>query len=354
MARVAAQSQQLLSEFLKRQTERFGQEPLDPLNLAGAYFSLLKHMAADPGHMFTAQIALWRDYLNLMQRTGERALGRTVEPFVVPAMGDRRFRDKDWQENQVFDFIKQSYLVTSNWLQKTVAGVQGMDAKEQARASFYAKQFVDAIAPSNFVLTNPEVLRETLRSNGDNLVKGLDNLLSDLDRGQGELSIRQTTDNFVVGRDVATTPGKVIFRNELFELLQYSPTTETAFETPLLIFPALDQQILHSRSAAQEFLRQMGGRARLHRVRGLLGQSRSFARREETSKTTCARASSPRSTRWRRRRASARSMPSAIASPARCSRRPSPISRRAANIKDRIKSATFLAAQVDFSQAGDL
>src|SRR4029077_3110374 len=115
MARVAAQSQQLLSEFVKRQAERFGQEPMDPLNLAGAYFTLLKHMAADPGHMFTAQIALWRDYLNLLQRTGERALGRPVEPFAVPASGDRRFRDKDWQENQIFDFIKQSYLVTSNW-----------------------------------------------------------------------------------------------------------------------------------------------------------------------------------------------------------------------------------------------
>jgi polyhydroxyalkanoate synthase len=187
--------------------------------------------------MFTAQIALWRDYLNLLQRTTERAMGRSVQPFVLPAAGDRRFRHQDWQENQVFDFIKQSYLLTANWLQKTVGGIKGMDEREQARALFYAKQFADAIAPSNFVLTNPEVLRETLRSNGENLVRGLNNLLSDLDRGQGELSIRQTTDNFVVGRDIATTPGKVMFRNALFELLQYSPTTETAHETPLLIFP---------------------------------------------------------------------------------------------------------------------
>src|SRR5262249_26932743 len=165
MAHVAASSQRLLSEFLQRQAERVGHEPFDPLNLSGAFFSLLKHMAANPGHMFTAQIALWRDYLNLLQRTTERAMGRSVEPFVVPAPGDRRFRDKDWQENQVFDFIKQSYLLTSNWLQKTVGGIKGMDEHEQARALFYAKQFADAIAPSNFVLTNPEVLRETLRSN---------------------------------------------------------------------------------------------------------------------------------------------------------------------------------------------
>src|SRR4029079_17865619 len=128
-----------------------------------------------------------------------------------------------WQDNQIFDFIKQSYLLTANWLQNTVSNVSGMDAQAQARAGFYAKQFVDAIAPSNFVLTNPEVLRETLRSNGDNLVRGLDNVLKDLERGQGELSIRQTSHNFVIGSDVATTPGKAVFRNELFELLQYEP-----------------------------------------------------------------------------------------------------------------------------------
>src|SRR5215471_11349807 len=237
MARVAAKSQSLLSSFVKRQTERLGHEPFDPLNISGAYFALLKEMAANPGFLLNAQFSLWTDYLTLWQRTAERAMGRQVEPVVVPAANDRRFRDKDWQENQIFDFIKQSYLLTSNWLQKTVANANGVDSKEHARALFYARQFADAIAPTNFVLTNPEVLRETLNSNGENLVRGLDNLLTDLERGQGQLSIRQTTDNFVIGRDVATTPGKVVFRNELLELLQYSPTTKTAYEIPLLIFP---------------------------------------------------------------------------------------------------------------------
>jgi len=237
MARVAAQSQQLVSEFLKRQGGRLGREPLDPLNVSGAFFALLQHMAASPGQVLGAQFRLWQDYLTLLQHTASRAMGGAAQPVVAPAIGDRRFRDKDWQENQVFDFIKQSYLLTSNWMQKTIAEVQGMDRKTQARAAFYAKQFADAIAPTNFVLTNPEVLRETLRSNGENLVRGLDNLLGDLERGHGELSIRQTTDNFVVGRNVATTPGKVVFRNELFELLQYSPTTQSTYQTPLLIFP---------------------------------------------------------------------------------------------------------------------
>src|SRR5215510_10511294 len=237
LARVAAKSQKLVSEFISRQAQRNGHEPFDPLNISGAYVALLKEMAANPGRVFMAQMGLWKDYLTLWQRTAERAMGRSVEPVVVPAANDRRFRDKDWQENQIFDFIKQSYLLTANWLQRTVASNNGMDPKEHARAVFYARQFVDAIAPTNFVLTNPEVLRETLKSNGENLVRGLDNLLTDLERGQGQLSIRQTTDNFVIGRDVATTPGKVVFRNELLELLQYSPATETAYETPLLIFP---------------------------------------------------------------------------------------------------------------------
>jgi polyhydroxyalkanoate synthase len=118
-----------------------------------------------------------------------------------------------------------------------VGEVEGVDPKDQARANFYAKQFADALAPTNFVLTNPEVLRETMKTNGDNLVRGLEHLLEDMDRGGGNLKIRQTTDNFVVGRDVALTPGKVVFRNALFELLQYTPTTETVHETPLLIFP---------------------------------------------------------------------------------------------------------------------
>jgi polyhydroxyalkanoate synthase len=353
MARVAAQSQQLLSEFLKRQTERFGQQPLDPLNLAGAYFSLLKHMTADPSHMFTAQIALWRDYLNLIQRTGERALGRPVDPFVVPASGDRRFRDRDWQENQIFDFIKQSYLVTSNWLQKTVAGIQGMDAREQARASFYAKQFVDAIAPSNFVLTNPEVLRETLRSNGDNLVKGLDNLLSDLDRGQGELSIRQTTDNFVVGRDVATTPGKLIFRNELFELLQYSPTTETAYEIPLLIFPPwINKFYILDLQPKNSFVKWAVERGYTVFVVSWVNPDPSLAERDfedyMREGVFAALDAVQKATGQRQVNAIGYCIAGTLLAATLAY-----IAGSGEN-QDRIRSVTFLAAQVDFSEAGDL
>lgn len=235
MARVADKSRKLLSEFLSRQ--KAAGDISDPLNIGGAFYTLFKQMAANPGKIVEAQIGLWKDYLDLWQRATRRAMGDTVEPLVSPSSGDRRFWDPDWEENQVFDFIKQSYLLTSNWLLDTVNNVEGLDSKERARANFYSKQFVDAIAPTNFVLTNPTVLRETMSSNGENLVRGLDNLLQDIELGGENFKIRQTTDNFVVGKDIAISPGKVVFRNALFELLQYQPTTAEVHEAPLLIFP---------------------------------------------------------------------------------------------------------------------
>jgi polyhydroxyalkanoate synthase len=238
MVRVGVQSQKLLSDYFKRQAEKSGNESLDPLNISGAFTELLRGMVADPAAVMEAQFDLWRNYMTLWERTARRMMGGEAEPMVAPAPGDKRFRDKEWQENQIFDFIKQSYLLTANWLQTTVAKVdQTVDAPTRRRIEFYTKQFVDALAPTNFVLTNPEVLRATLQSNGENLVNGLNNLLEDLDRGEGQLSIRQTADAFTLGENIATAPGKVIFRNELIELLQYNPTTDEVYERPLLIFP---------------------------------------------------------------------------------------------------------------------
>ncbi|HXC55690.1 MAG TPA: class I poly(R)-hydroxyalkanoic acid synthase [Rhizomicrobium sp.] len=236
MMRVGQQSQKLLGDFLKRQASA-GKEPLDPLNIAAPFMSLMKAMTANPTAMVDAQFALWREFMGLWENTARKMLGGETEPTVVPKAGDKRFRDKDWQENQVFDFIKQSYLLTANWMQTTVANVEGIDDETRKRVGFYTKQFADAIAPTNFVLTNPEVLRATLQSNGENLVKGLDNLLEDIERGGGQLSIRQSADAFRIGENIATTPGKVIFRNDLLELLQFDPTTAEVYERPLLIFP---------------------------------------------------------------------------------------------------------------------
>src|SRR5207237_7583445 len=142
-----------------------------------------------------------------------------------------------WTDNTLFDFIKQSYLLTARWLQGAVKDVEGIDERTARKVDFYTRQFVDAIAPSNFVMTNPEVLRATIESRGENLLNGLKNLLADLERGKGRLAISMTDmAAFKIGENVATTPGKVIYQNELIQLLQYVPTTTTVKRRALLIF----------------------------------------------------------------------------------------------------------------------
>lgn len=239
MVKVATQSQRLVTDFLKGQAaQNKGGGAQDPLNLGGTFLDFLSHAMRDPTVIWQAQFKLWQGYMELWQTTALRMMGEQVGPVIEPNPGDKRFKDKDWTENQVFDFVKQSYLLTARWMQNTVADVKGLDEKTRKKVDFYTKQFADALSPTNFVLTNPEVLRATLQSNGDNLVKGLNNLLTDLERGKGQLAIRQTDmEYFEVGRNIATTPGKVVFRNDLMELIQYVPSTEQQYEIPLLIFP---------------------------------------------------------------------------------------------------------------------
>jgi len=232
------QSQKLLADFLKRWAERDNPGPLDPLNVSGAFFALLKAMGEDRGTVLESQIQFWRDWTGLWEATARRMLGgEEVAPVIAPPASDRRFRDAQWRDNEIFDFIKQSYLLAANALQGMVANLNGIPDGERRRVEFYTRLFADAFAPTNFPLTNPEVMRATLATNGENLVKGLSNLIADIERGRGELAIRQSADGFVIGENIATAPGKVVFRNRLIELLQYNPTTTEVYQRPLLIFP---------------------------------------------------------------------------------------------------------------------
>jgi len=241
MQDIAERSQRLVKNFLARQTEQMGEAPLgnaDPLNLGQAFLEMTQKMMANPMVMMQAQIDLWQDYLNLWASTTRRFLGESSDPVIEPSRDDRRFKDPSWSENTVFDFIKQSYLLTARWMQNTVHQVDGLDGPTARKVDFYTKQFVDAMAPTNFVLTNPEVLRETLESGGENLVRGLEHLLDDLERGKGKLRISMTDQEaFKVGENLATSPGQVVFQNDLMQLIQYSPSTETVAKTPLLIIP---------------------------------------------------------------------------------------------------------------------
>ncbi|MFC3226044.1 PHA/PHB synthase family protein [Marinibaculum pumilum] len=237
MMKVATQSQTLVSEFLASQREK-GVGSADPLNIGGAFMELFTKMMSEPSKIVEAQLDLWQRYMDLWTSQAQRFLGQESDPLVQPERGDRRFRDPQWDENQVFDYIKQSYLLTARWMQDTVKDVDGLDDRTAKKVDFYTRQFVDAMAPSNFLMTNPQVLRATLESNGENLVRGLDNMLKDLDRNSGRLHIRMTDmDAFKVGENVAVTPGKVIYQNDLMQLLQYTPTTQEVYKRPLFIVP---------------------------------------------------------------------------------------------------------------------
>lgn len=241
---IAERSQRLVSNFIANQRANQGatQGPqfgtADPLSIGNAFLELTTRMMADPAKMMAAQRALWQDYMELWQSAGQKMLGQPVEPVAAPEPDDRRFRGEDWEQNVLFDYIKQSYLLSARWLQNTVRDVEGLDDKTAKKVDFYTAQFVDAMAPSNFIMTNPKVLRETIESRGENLVKGLRNLLDDLERGGGQLRIRQTDESaFELGRNIALTPGKVVYQTDLMQLIQYEPATEAADKRPLLIIP---------------------------------------------------------------------------------------------------------------------
>ncbi|MEM7041620.1 MAG: class I poly(R)-hydroxyalkanoic acid synthase [Pseudomonadota bacterium] len=239
MGQIVERSQKILADFAKSSGGQGanGHSP-DPLNLAPMIMELSARMMTNPAALFQAQFSLWQDYIDLWQSTSKRMLGHDTEPVIEPARDDRRFRDPAWNDDAVFSIIKQSYLLTSRWLTEVMNDVDGLDDKTRQKLDFYTRQFVDAIAPSNFVTTNPEVLRATLESGGDNLLRGLNHLLTDLDRGKGKLAIRMTDqDAFDVGKNIATTPGKVVYQNDLLQLIQYEPTTEKAYKRPLLIIP---------------------------------------------------------------------------------------------------------------------
>jgi polyhydroxyalkanoate synthase len=238
MADIAEKSQRLVAEFLNRQAPEGGVGMASPMSIGTAFLEMTTRMMSDPSRLVQAQLSLWNDYLTLWQRTAQRFLGGDTEPLIEPPAGDRRFRDAAWTDNTLFDFIKQSYLLTARWLQRTVRDVEGIDERTARKVDFYTRQFVDAIAPSNFLMTNPEVLRATIESRGENLFNGLKNLLDDLERGKGHLAIKMTDmEAFRVGENIGVTPGRVVYQNDLMQLIQYEPTTEKAKRRPLLIIP---------------------------------------------------------------------------------------------------------------------
>ena len=238
-ADIAQRSSRILSNFFARQRTGGALPFGDELGIARAFYEMTGKLMSDPAKLAAMQFKLWQDYVSLWQHSMLRFLGHEAAPVIEPAKSDRRFKHDDWQQNFLFDYIKQSYLIAAKHLHQTVGKVQGLDDPTAKKVDFYTRQYIDALSPSNFLLTNPEVLRETAATGGRNLVKGLKNLLEDLERGDGkQLRVKMTDPAaFQVGGNLAITPGKVVYQNKLMQLIQYAPLTNKVYKRPLLILP---------------------------------------------------------------------------------------------------------------------
>jgi polyhydroxyalkanoate synthase subunit PhaC len=240
IARMVEQGGRALAAYLKpREQGRVGSEGADVI--ADAMKTLghvMQYWLADPQRALELRTSLGKSYLELWASAAKRMAGEDAPPAAKADPRDKRFADPEWSSNQFYDFIKQGYLLTSDWANRLVRDAEGLDPHERHKADFYMRQIVNAAAPSNFLLTNPELLRTTLASNAENLVAGMRMLAEDIEAGDGSLRIRQSDSSmFEVGRNLGVTPGKVIYQNDLMQLIQYAPATPDVLKRPLLIVP---------------------------------------------------------------------------------------------------------------------
>jgi polyhydroxyalkanoate synthase subunit PhaC len=240
LARLIEEGGKALAAYLKPREEGKidGDLTNDVTDVVRTVGQVAEYWLSDPKRALELQTNLGRAYLDLWAGAVKRMAGEQTEPVATPEPRDKRFADPEWTQNQFFDFLKQAYLLTANWADHLVKDAEGIDDHTRAKAGFYVKQIANAISPSNFVLTNPELLRETLTSNAENLVRGMHMLGEDIKAGHGNLRIRQSDPNlFEVGKNLALTPGKVVYQNDLIQLIQYEATTKEVLKVPLLIVP---------------------------------------------------------------------------------------------------------------------
>ena len=240
LARLVEEGGRALAAYLKpredgRDSDRLAKEVTEVATTLGR---VAEYWMADPKRALEIQTRLGKAYLDLWANAARRLAGEDIAPVAKPDPGDKRFADPEWSSNQFYDFLKQAYLLSTRWASQLVSDAADLDPHTKQKAEFYVRQIGNALSPSNFVLTNPELLRETLTSNADNLVRGMHMLAEDIRSGGGDLKIRQSDSSlFEVGRNLATTPGKVIFQNDLIQLIQYAPSTAKVLRPPLLIVP---------------------------------------------------------------------------------------------------------------------
>jgi polyhydroxyalkanoate synthase len=239
LAQMIGEGGKLLAAYFRPlENGDFGQPGEDVARMAATLGRIAEYYLSDAQRALAAQAALSRQFLDLWASTLRRLQGEAAAPVAAPDPGDKRFDHPEWRDNPYFDFLKQAYVLTTRWAKDLVARADELDPETRQKAQFYLRQLTSALSPSNFVPTNPELLRTTLAESGENLVRGLKMMAEDIAAGRGNLRIRHAdASKFTLGVNLAATPGKVVYRNDLMELIQYAPTTETAFKRPLLIVP---------------------------------------------------------------------------------------------------------------------
>src|SRR6516165_5695747 len=239
IARMVEEGGRAWAAYLKpREEGRVDEQYAELTDVVKTLGQVADYWLRDPHRALELQSSLGKAYLDLWGNAVKRMAGEAVQPVAAPDPRDKRFSDPEWSSNQFFDFLKQAYLMSVDWANRLVHEAKGLDPHTLQKAEFYVRQIANAVAPSNFVLTNPELLRETVASNAGNLVRGMHMLAEDIAAGRGDLKIRQSrSEMFEVGGNLALAPGKVIFQNALMQLIQYAASTETVLKRPVLIVP---------------------------------------------------------------------------------------------------------------------
>jgi polyhydroxyalkanoate synthase len=354
IARLIEEGGKALAAYLKPREEGKikGESAEDITDVVKSVGRVAEYWLSDPRRALEVQTSLGRAYLELWASTVKRMAGEQAEPVVAPDPRDKRFADPEWSQNQFFDFLKQAYLLGTQWAERLVKDAGGVDETTRKKAEFYVKQIANAVSPSNFVLTNPELLRETLASNGENLVRGMHMLSEDIKAGQGTLKIRQSDPSmFDVGRNLAVTPGKVVFQNELMQLIQYEATTKQVLKTPLLIVPPwINKFYILDLTPEKSFIKWCVSQGVTVFVLSWVNPDARLAKKsfEEYMREGVIAALDAVAT------VTGEKQIHAIGYCVGGTLLSITLAYLAAKKQNRVKSATFFAAQVDFSYAGDL
>ncbi len=311
-----------------------------------------EYWMTQPERAARAQADLFSGLTDIWSQTLHRFSGEEAAPIVPPDPSDKRFSSPDWSNNPFFDCLRQSYTLATHWANEMVEHTEGLDPQTKAKAAFYTRLISSAMSPSNFVATNPELLRATLEARGGNLVRGLEMLAEDLAAGGGTLKIRQTDQSkFQLGVDMATTPGKVILRNEVMELIQYAPTTQEVYARPLLIVPPwINKFYVLDLNREKSFVRWAT-------AQGLTVFIVSWVNPDETKADFGFEAYMQQGVLAALNAVESATGESKVAAAGYCvggTLLAATLAYMAAKGDKRIESVTFFATQVDFSEAGDM